>query len=506
MIWFFLLSGLFLGWSLGANDAANIFGTAVGTRMVRFKTAAIVASIFVVLGAVIGGAGTTHTLGKLGAVNALAGSFTVALSAALTVTWMTRLSLPVSTSQAIVGAIIGWNLFTGTPTDFSSLVAILGTWVICPILSAIFAVILYGLMRIWVSNTQTHLLGIDVRTRIALIIAGALGSWALGANNIANVMGVFVPAFSLRKAALMPGLHLTIAQQLFLLGALAIGVGIFTYSRKTMQTVGRSIFKLTPLAALVVVLSETIVLFLFASEGLERWLALHGLPTLPLVPISSSQAAVGAVLGIGLAKGARGVNFKVLRSIAWGWVTTPVVAAVLCYVTLFFAQNVFEQQVVRQESYEVSPEILTHLQQEGFATLNLPELMGHQFTSARDFRKALFLWQGLRAERSMHGIFDASRIHLTYVDSTLAKAALPQEGFTSEELQGIYALHGRSFRHDWQLDDALAATSTAWQPRSGRGAEVLNKQLRRKAARLHQLFEIQERGTTYRDIGQQQTH
>jgi PiT family inorganic phosphate transporter len=61
----FLLGGLFLGWSLGANDAANVFGTAVGTRMVRFKTAAIVCSIFVILGAIISGAGTTETLGSL---------------------------------------------------------------------------------------------------------------------------------------------------------------------------------------------------------------------------------------------------------------------------------------------------------------------------------------------------------------------------------------------------------------------------------------------------------
>ncbi|MCH6560137.1 NAD-dependent epimerase/dehydratase family protein [candidate division KSB1 bacterium] len=42
-------SGLFLGWSLGANDAANVFGTAVGTRMVRFGTAAAVCSVFVIL-------------------------------------------------------------------------------------------------------------------------------------------------------------------------------------------------------------------------------------------------------------------------------------------------------------------------------------------------------------------------------------------------------------------------------------------------------------------------
>ena len=122
MVLLFLSSGLFLGWSLGANDAANVFGSAVGSRMVRFKKAAIIAGIFVILGAVFQGAGASHTLGKLGAVDAIAGSFTVALAAALTVFWMTRLKVPVSTSQAIVGAIIGWNLYTGNVTDTTSLI------------------------------------------------------------------------------------------------------------------------------------------------------------------------------------------------------------------------------------------------------------------------------------------------------------------------------------------------------------------------------------------------
>ena len=71
----FLTSGLFLGWSLGANDAANVFGTAVGTRMISFKKAAILSGIFVILGAVISGAGAARTLGELGAVNAIAGAF-----------------------------------------------------------------------------------------------------------------------------------------------------------------------------------------------------------------------------------------------------------------------------------------------------------------------------------------------------------------------------------------------------------------------------------------------
>ena len=85
MFLFFLSSGLFLGWSLGANDAANVFGTAVGSRMITFKRAAVLCGVFVILGAVISGAGTSDTIGKLGTVNALAGAFIVALAAAVSV-------------------------------------------------------------------------------------------------------------------------------------------------------------------------------------------------------------------------------------------------------------------------------------------------------------------------------------------------------------------------------------------------------------------------------------
>ena len=81
----FLFGGLFLGWSLGANDAANVFGTAVGTRMINFRTAAIVCSICVILGAVISGAGTTETIGKLGAINALPGAFACCIAAGFSV-------------------------------------------------------------------------------------------------------------------------------------------------------------------------------------------------------------------------------------------------------------------------------------------------------------------------------------------------------------------------------------------------------------------------------------
>ena len=341
----FLTSGLFLGWALGANDAANVFGTAVGTKMVKWRTAAIICSVFVILGAVISGAGASHTLGKLGAISALPGAFMTALSAAVAVYTMTKSGLPVSTSQAIVGAIIGWNLFSGNSTDITTLTKILSTWVICPVLSACIAVTLFKALKICARYARLHMIMADAYTRVALILAGSFGAYSLGANNIANVVGVFIPASPLPDLVVGQWVF-TSTQQLFLLGGLAIALGVFTYSRGVMMTVGGNLGRLSPTAALIAVTSHSIVLFIFASRGLEAWLAGHGLPTIPLVPVSSSQAVVGAIVGISILQGSTGIRWSVLGKIVAGWVSTPFVAGLLCFIGLFFLQNVFGLVVI----------------------------------------------------------------------------------------------------------------------------------------------------------------
>ncbi len=343
----FLSSGLFLGWSLGASDASNIFGTAVGTKMVKFRTAAIISSIFILLGAVYAGSGASQTLGQLGSINTLPGAFMTALAAALTIYWMVNLSMPISTSQAIVGAIIGWNFFASRPTDISVLSQIVSTWVFCPILSGIIAVFLYWLTRKIIRKSHLHLLRQDSYTRIGLILAGAFGAYALGANNIANVMGVFVPSSPLHGISLPFGIELNNTQVLFLIGSIAIGIGVITYSQKVMSTVGNGIMRMSPLMAWVVVVAQSLVLFLFASQGLKSFLISHGLPSLPLVPVSSSQAVIGAVMGIGIAKGGRTLNWRLICHIAVSWVSTPIIAAIVCYISLFFLQNVFNLEVYR---------------------------------------------------------------------------------------------------------------------------------------------------------------
>jgi inorganic phosphate transporter, PiT family len=340
----FLTSGLFLGWSLGANDAANIFGTAVGSKMLRFRKAALIASIFVIIGAVFQGRGTSETLSSLSAVDALGGAFAVSLCAAATVYGMTRNGLPVSTTQAIVGAIIGWSAFTGNSTDLSVLSKIVGSWVSSPLLGMIFAAVLFLILRKALRKMKLHVIKLDTYIRIGLILAGAFGAYSLGANNIANVMGVFIP--SAPELVLDFGIFsLDGTQLLFLLGGLAIATGIFTYSHKVMNTVGNGILSLTPEAAIVIVLSQAIVLFLFSSSSFASFLISVGLPPLPLVPVSSTQIVIGSILGIGLVKGARELNLRMLSGVAMGWVLTPLISGVITYFALFFVQNVFKVEV-----------------------------------------------------------------------------------------------------------------------------------------------------------------
>jgi len=486
MILLFLSSGLFLGWSLGANDAANVFGTAVATRMVRFQTAAIVSSVFIVIGAVVAGGGTTATLGDLGAVNALGGSFMVALAAALAVMWMTRAGLPVSVSQAIIGGIIGWNLFTGTRTDVASLVKIISSWVACPLLAAGFAALLYLAARTVVARARIHLLELDAGTRYFLIAAGAFGAFALGANNIANVMGVFVPAFPMKSLSLFGAFQVTHAQILFFVGGLAIAVGVFTYSQRVMMTVGKSLFKLNPVTALVVVLAESLVLFLFASEGLENWLIGHGLPPIPLVPVSSSQAVIGAVIGIALVKGGRGVKLAVLGRVAGGWVATPAIATLVAFLGLFFLQNVFGVVVRRPVPFELTPPAVQRIAGQGAWDPALGRLSGIRFRNAGEFSAALSKEADLGARR-LEAVFEASEIDSFVIDPP-GTWELDASVLTAGQIDAVRSLVRTSYRHKWQLHEALAGASNEWAPVPDTRANHLRKKA--FASELRYVFDL----------------
>ena len=297
---FYLISALYLGWSLGANDAANIFGTAVSYRMVKFLTAGILASIFVILGSILEGKAGIETIGKLSAMNLTTAGIS-SLSAAIAVTIMTLLKLPVSTSQAVVGSIIGVGVMQKHIT-LTGLDKIIICWIGTPIGACILSIILYVLLAKIANVVKLSWTGFDFIMRTGLIITGCYGAYALGANNVANVTAVFYSAnfCSMQAAALI--------------GGVSIALGIMTFSKGVMKTVGRGIVKLDAFSALIVVLANAITVHIYAIIG---------------VPVSTSQAVVGAVLGIGLLKRAEALKTRAILGVFSGWIATPLVAAIV---------------------------------------------------------------------------------------------------------------------------------------------------------------------------------
>ncbi len=324
---------------------SSVFGTAIGTRMLSFKKAAIIASILIVLGAVFSGSGVSTTLQNLGRVNTLAGAFMTALSAALSMFMMTKAGIPVSSTQAIVGALIGWSWFAHVDVEWQIVSHIVLGWFISPLLAVLIAFFLTLLVKGYLKIHPVPMLYRDAYTRLGLVLAGAFCAYALGANNIGNVMAPFVRVIHLPTLYIGSWFSLTSAQQLFFIGAIAIVVGIFTYSHKVNETIGQDVLQMSPIEAFIVIMSQGIVLLLFSSVTLHDFLLRHSLPAFPLVPISSIGSIVGGLIGVSLTKKGQGLKFKMLSRIMSAWLVTPIIAAATCFVALFFMQNVFGQEV-----------------------------------------------------------------------------------------------------------------------------------------------------------------
>ena len=171
MIYLLLFAGVFMGWSLGTNDAANAFGTAVSTGVIKYRTAVIIIAVMVIAGAFLMGEGNIGKVNDLAVINDVSASeekvaeaeaadlasgtdtamkelrlksalkaFIVFTCAAVTVFIMSYLGFPVSANQSITGAIVGWGLFHANYSDpivrgpaLSKLGQFASTWMLNPL-------------------------------------------------------------------------------------------------------------------------------------------------------------------------------------------------------------------------------------------------------------------------------------------------------------------------------------------------------------------------------------
>ncbi len=381
--------GFYMAWNIGANDVANSMASAVGAKAITIRQAVFIAGILNVVGAVFIGSHVTNTIRK-GIISteilgdpqlALIGAFSALLAAALWVSFATWKSLPVSTTHSIVGSMVGFGIMAGGPSviNWTRLGGVVLSWVISPIFSLLIAYCLFkAIIRLILSRQdpfaralslspffigiaivvvvlsflfKTPLgkglaIGMPAAWLIAISSAALLGfagmnalarfvgrtdsngaeeifrriqigtscyvALAQGANDVANAIGPLAVIYFLVKTG---GVGATVPVPFFLLffGGIGIACGISMAGYRVMDTLGSKITTLTNTRGFCVDFAAATTVLVASKLGL---------------PVSTTHAAVGGVMGVGLAHGLEAVNFRIIAKIMLYWVLTVPAAAV----------------------------------------------------------------------------------------------------------------------------------------------------------------------------------
>lgn len=300
-------TAMLLGWSLGYNNMATIFGPLVISDIVKYRTATIIGAIFIFLGAFLGGNAGISTMSSITHV-----TFDVAVSSALgtaiVVLIMTHYSLPTSITQGIVGALVGVGLIEGG-IDWWIVGKVAVSWVITPFGALAIAYASYFVVSLFYNQLRS----IRIRGTVVRLMSfgfSIYASYSLGANNLANITGPFV------------GDGLFGKDEALFIGGLAMALGFLTASRKVIYTVGRDITTMEPFDSSIAIFGEGTSLLIFSFLG---------------IPISSAQASVGSTAGVGFVKGIKTVSLKTIVRIVTGWLVTPFITgsiAVIIYMIM----------------------------------------------------------------------------------------------------------------------------------------------------------------------------
>ena len=401
-LWIAALLAFYMAWAIGANDVANAMGTSVGSGALTVGGAVIVAAIFEFAGAFLAGGHVTDTVRKgmldmssLGREQLIYGMMASLASAGTLLIGATRFGLPISTTHAIVGAIVGFGAVAIgiDAVNWPKVLQISLSWITSPLLAGVIAFAIFHLIRSTILNKSNPVhqirkygpaffffvffiiglvtlfkglkhINLDLALMEALAGSVALGligsglgaffirrvqigeadpdhrfdqverifvvlqiltacaiAFAHGSNDVANAIG---PLAAIVNA--VENVDLTaktpIAPWMLAIGGLGIVIGLATWGYRVMETIGKKITELTPSRGFSAQLAAASTIVLASRLG---------------IPISTTHTLVGAVLGVGLARGITALDLRVVGNILASWIATlPIAAALSVFFYYFF--------------------------------------------------------------------------------------------------------------------------------------------------------------------------
>ena len=420
-----IVAGLYMAWNIGANDVANAMGTSVGSGALTLKRAIVLAAVFEFCGAYFVGGGVAQTIRKgiidldafrgATAVPAAApgpagpqaelrtpppdqaardlgrklamGMLASLLAAALWLNIATFFGQPVSTTHAIVGAVVGFAVAAAGPATvvWSKMGEIAASWIISPICGGLLAYIVYRCIKRCVLDSDDPvfmarralplcfalvvcILSVSVLYKVlhmplrrvlwqALPIALVMGllaaaishqvirraarnprygaaphyeiverwfariqpvtacymAFAHGANDVANAIGPLAGVIHFLQGGAV-GDQTPVPAWLLAIGGAAIVVGLATYGYKVMEAVGKKITEITPTRGFAAEFGTASTVLVCSMLGL---------------PVSTTFVLVGAVMGVGIARGFAALDTRVIRRIFASWLITIPVSAIM---------------------------------------------------------------------------------------------------------------------------------------------------------------------------------
>lgn len=379
--------GLSMAWAIGANDAANSMSTAVGARAITPKQAVLIAAILEFIGAYFFGKSVTETIRKgiidpsmISEPNVLIyGSIAALLAATLWLLIATKFGLPVSTTHSIIGGIVGYGIvYAGFGiVNWGKMTQVILSWFLSPVFGAIMAYIVFRTIRksilmskdpiksskryapVWIGfafvviGTMFYIKTLHGRDIITALKYGALAGFLAflisffllrnhaltkdpylavegifkkvqvltscyvalshGANDVANAIGPVAAVYAVATMGLA-GMRVPVPRWILAMGGLGIAVGVATWGYRVMETVGKRITELTNTRGFSIDFAAATAVLIASRLGM---------------PISTTHTVVGAVIGVGLARGVKAINKNVVRDIIISWFITVPIAAII---------------------------------------------------------------------------------------------------------------------------------------------------------------------------------
>ncbi|MFT5235708.1 MAG: PiT family inorganic phosphate transporter [Shewanella sp.] len=329
------------------------------------------------------------------------GMISALLAAGIWLIAASALGWPVSTTHSIIGAIVGFAAVgVGTEAvEWGKVAGIVGSWVITPAISGFIAFIIFQSVQKLIFNTDNPLanakryvpfymalagfmmslvtitkglkhVGIHfsifeayaLATLVAVIV-GFIGMFAIkrlkmnpgagrqnqfdnvekvfavlmvltaccmafahGSNDVANAIGPLAAVVSVVESGGDIASKSPLVWWILPLGAVGIVMGLAIFGKRVMQTIGTNITHLTPSRGFAAELAAASTVVIASGTGL---------------PISTTQTLVGAVLGVGMARGIAAINIGVVRNIVVSWVVTLPAGAGLSIIFFYIIKGIF---------------------------------------------------------------------------------------------------------------------------------------------------------------------